>query len=83
MKRSFRLYASMILSVMKNDRSKVIDEIMKKAFFDWINQRLTMYLNEMCLFLYDKFDIVVIIWTVKRFLKRIDWTHKKINIIFL
>ena len=36
----------------------------------------------MCLFLYDEFDIVVIIWTVKKLFKRIDWTHKKIDIIF-
>ena len=81
MKRNFRLYASMILSIKKNDFFKIIDEIMKKTLFDWINHRFTMYLNEMCLFLYDEFDIVVIIWIVKKFFKRIDWTHKKIDII--
>ena len=83
MKFNFRLYASIIFSARKNNLLKIIDEVMKKAFFDWINHRLIIYLNEMCLFLYDEFDIVVIIWIVKRFFKRIDWTHKKIDIIFL
>ena len=34
MKRSFRLYASMIFSVMRSDRFKIIDEIMKETFLD-------------------------------------------------
>ena len=41
-----------------------------------------MYLNKICLFLYNEFDIVVIIWIVKKLFKQIDWTYKKIDIIF-
>ena len=82
MKSHFYLYASMISSIKRNDSFKIIDEIMKETFLDWINHRFTVYLNEMCLFLYDEFDIVVIIWIIKKLFKRVDWTHKKIDIIF-
>ena len=34
MKRNFRLYASMVFSVMRKNRFKIVDEVMKKAFFD-------------------------------------------------
>ena len=61
MKFNFRLYTSMIFSIIRKDRLKIVNQIMKKTLFDWINHHFTMYLNKMCLFLNNEYDIVVII----------------------
>ena len=60
-KLNFRLYTLMIPSIMRKNRFRIVDQVMKKELLDWINHRFIMYLNEIYLFLYNEYDIVVII----------------------
>ncbi len=53
---------------------------MKDSLLQYINLRPTVYLDEMCLYLYDEFGITISTYTVARMLKREGWTHKKVRI---
>ncbi len=53
---------------------------MKNSFLNYINLRFIVYFDEMCLYLYNEFDIIIDIDTIARMLRREKWTHKKVDI---
>ena len=58
-------------------RPRALSQYHYKQLLVYLEQRPTAYLDEMCWFLFDEFDISVSESTVCRALQRLSWTRKK------
>ena len=69
---NIKLYESVVSSSQRRDRSRSINEEIEERLLKYIDYRSTIFVDEMCYFIYDEFDILVNISTICRFLRRID-----------
>lgn len=60
-------------------RPRILTDEMEAHLLEYINLHPTKYLDEMCWFLFDIYDVSVSEATVCRVLKRHKWTHKKVS----
>ena len=72
MKRNLHIHDFVVASSMKRDRSLSIDQDMQIRLLEYIDLRFTTYLDEMIYFIYDTYDIVVNVFTIVKFLKRVS-----------
>ena len=80
MKRNLIKYDVVIVSYAIMKRFRKLIETMKLHLFDYIDLHFIKYLNEMCWFIFDMYDVVVNETIICRILKRFEWFHKKINV---
>lgn len=59
------------------NRPRILSQYHNKQLLSYLEQQPTAYLDEMCWFLFDEFDISVSKSTVCRALQRLSWTRKK------
>ena len=55
---------------------------MAEDLLEWLEQRPLSYLDEIARFLKDEYDVVVSIQTISRFLGRVGWTRKKVDLSY-
>jgi transposase len=80
-RRNLAIYASVVAPQYRRGPARLIGEVMKDSLLEYIDLHPTVYLDEMCLYLYDEYGITVSTWTVARMLRREGWTHKKVSIL--
>jgi len=69
-RRNIKLYIFVVVSQYRRDFDKLINKTIKNSLLNYINFRLIVYLDKMCLYLYNEFDIIVNIDTIARMLRR-------------
>ena len=53
---------------------------MGEDLLEWLEQRPLAYLDEMAYFLFDEYDVIVSEPTISKFLKRVGWSRKKVDL---
>ena len=76
---NLRLYGIAVRPSLKRGPPKSLDAAIEAGFLEYIDLHPTVYLDEMCLYIFDNYDIKVSIFTISRFLRRVGWTHKKVS----
>ena len=82
MRRNLTKYEIVVASSSIRERSRKMIEKMKNFLLEYINLHSIKYLNEMCWYVYDEFDIVVSEFILCKMLKRRKWIHKKVSFFF-
>ena len=72
MRQNLLLYDFVVRSSMTRDRSRALNDVIENRLLKYIDLHLTVYLNEITLFIYDEFEIEISISIVSRFLDRVS-----------
>ena len=83
MNKNLTRYKIVITSKQIRDALKRMNEKMKTHLLQWIDFHSINYLNEMCWFIYDHYDVEINEQIMCKTLKRFKWIHKKINILII
>jgi len=75
---NIELYIFVVASQYCRDFAKLINKTIKNSFLKYIDLYSIVYLDEMCLYLYNKFDIIVNIWTIAKMFQKKDKYIKKL-----
>jgi hypothetical protein len=66
----------MLVLIIKH-RSRELNQYHELELLKYLKQRLHAYLNKMCWFIWDEFEISVNVSIISRALKRLKWNRKK------
>jgi len=64
------LYIFVIIFQYRRSFDKLIDKTIKNNLLNYINLCFIVYLDKMCLYLYNKFNIIVNINTIAKMLRK-------------
>lgn len=81
MNRNLARYGAVVAPGQVRGAPRLMNEEMETHLLQWIDLHPTKYLDEMCWFIYDHYDVEVSEQTMCRTLKRLKWTHKKVSIL--
>lgn len=59
MRRNNILYVSVVAPQYRRGPARLIGDAMKNSLLEYINLRLIVYFDEMCLYLFDEYGIIV------------------------
>ena len=70
MKRNLARYGDVVAQHQVMEPSRLLSFDMKDHLLEWIDEHPTKYIDEMCWFIYDHYDISVSERTIQKLLKR-------------
>ncbi|KAJ5851110.1 hypothetical protein N7455_010966 [Penicillium solitum] len=76
-RKNMRLFGSARSPPIAPGRSSSITNVMVDALFDHLAEKPGLYVEEMAIFLFDEFNVIPSISSVKRALYRAGWSKKK------
>lgn len=82
-KKNLIRYDVVIISSIFIKQFWILIENIKTSLFKYINLHFIKYLNEMCWFVFDMYNVIMNEITIYKILKRRKWIYKKINFLIL
>jgi len=71
-----RLFGSVTAPPNKSGRPRSLTPLMVQVLCDHLVEKPHLYLDEMVVFLWDEFEVLVTTWSIRRALKREGWSKK-------
>lgn len=77
MRRNWEMFGEVVKPKLGAGRPKKICQLHNQALLEYLEERPTVYRDEMAWFLWDEFDLIVDESTISRALKQLGWNRKK------
>ena len=71
-----RMFGSVTAPPNKSGRPRSLTPLMVQVLCDHLVEKPHLYLDEMVVFLWDEFEVLVTTWSIRRALKREGWSKK-------
>lgn len=73
---NIRMFGSVAAPLNKGGRPRSLTPLMIQVLCDHLLEKPQLYLDEMVVFLWDEFEVLVTIWSIRRALQQEGWSKK-------